>query len=52
MDKDPVEAVNNVDYPNDMTLTCHCVNDKGKIEILPPEPSEPEKTNWPFWLIP
>lgn len=50
MDKDAVQKsnfTNSGDRPNEMTLTCHCVNVKCKIEIMPPEP---EKSAWPFWL--
>lgn len=50
MDKDAVQTTNSAnsgDRPNEMTLTCHCVNVKCKIEIIPPEP---EKPAWPFWL--
>lgn len=50
MDKNAVQTTNSTnsgDRPNEMTLTCRCVNVKCKIEIIPPEP---EKQAWPFWL--
>lgn len=50
MDKEEVKSTNftnSDDSPNQMTVTCHCVNVKCKVEILPPEPVKPD---WPLWL--
>lgn len=48
MDKDAVKTSNFTNIgPNEMTLTCHCVNTKCNVEIIPPEPDKP---TWPLWL--